>query len=243
MEWFWSHLDLSDEALKPVEINHDYIFSKVYMSNIKKYAHDAKIIIFLRYPIDWLISEYNYVSAVANVNCEFDDYLRTYSYAKDRCDYSNHLLNAIELFPRENILIEFQENLSADPIKFSKKLCSFLGISDDFLVNFESHQRINSKIKPKFWFAPVIIKFLKKFFLKLGQDKIYGRLKRSKIRSIFFKKDNNTLGFDITNISNELLDWAVQKRISLEKILGEDVSVWRLREKEIINTIDRSKIN
>ena len=213
------------------------------MRNIKKYAKDAKIIIFLRHPIDWLISEYNYVSAVANVDCEFDNYLKTYSYAKDRCDYSNHLSNALDLFPRENILIEFQENLSADPIKFSKNLCLFLGISDNFLINFDTHKKINSKIIPKFWLAPLIVKLLKKVFLKLGQDKIYGRLKRSKLRNIVFKVDNSIKSNEIIKVSDELLDWAIRKRMQLEKTLGNDISVWRLREKEIFDSIDRSNTN
>lgn len=240
-DWFFRQLVCTSQKSLAVEVNHDYIFSKQAMVNIKNTSPEAKLIIFLRHPIDWLISEYNYVTAVANVNCSFCDFLIEYPYAMERCKYEIYFSHMFELFPKENVFIEFQENLKSNPVEFSQNLCSFLSISTEFLSSFDSKRQVNAKMKARYKFVPLATKIAKNIFLRMGFDGLYGRLKRSKVRSIIFKDNSYSPESFDNNLTKELLDWSIRRRNILEDLVGENIDAWREREVELLASIERSR--
>ena len=235
--WFLSHVNFEADDAKPIDINHDYIFSERALLNIYESSSSTKVIIFLRYPLDWLISEFNYVTAVANVTCDFETYLDEYPYALEYCRYEELLTRVFEIFPEASTFIGFQEDLANDPIYFADTLTEFLGISRVDPAAFNPGRKVNSGIRPRFLFVPSLVKIVKKFFLFFRLDSVYGLIKRSAVRRFFFAenvKENELLS---NYINSNLVSWSRQKRIEVEAVLGIQIEIWRRREQELIAMI------
>ena len=163
--WFLNHINLEINDAKPVDINHDYIFSERALLNIYENSSSTKVIIFLRHPLDWLISEFNYVTAVANVTCDFETYLNEYPYALEYCRYEELLSRVFKIFPKASIFIGFQEDLANNPTFFADRLTEFLGISRVTPAVFDPGRKVNSGMRPRFAFVPFFVKIAKNLFL------------------------------------------------------------------------------
>jgi hypothetical protein len=117
-----------------------------------------------------------------------------------------------------------------------------LSISTEFLSSFDSKRHVNAKIQAKYKFIPLATKIAKNIFLWLRLDGLYGRLKRSKVRSIIFQDSTSSPESYINNLTKELLDWSIGKRVTLENIIGEDIDVWRKRECQLLANFERDKL-
>jgi hypothetical protein len=233
IDWFLNQVNFDSSDAKPVDINHDYIFSDAALQNIYESSPSTKIIIFLRHPLDWLLSEFNYVTAVANVKCDFETYLNEYPYALEYCRYEALLTRVFKVFPKGAIFIGFQEDLTSDPVSFTNALTDFLGISRIGPGVFNPSRKVNLGIRARFVFVPLLVRAVRNIFRMLGLDGVYGLIKRSAIRKLIFSEGlDKKLSLNI-HLNKKSLLWSRQKRIEVETVLGVTVESWRLREKEL----------
>ena len=77
----------------------------------------------------------------------------------------------------------------------------------------------------------MLVQILKKVFLKLGHDKIYGRLKRSKLRNIVFKEDNSITSKNSDEINEGLLEDGVS--LKTEGVNSEEEVIQNHPENEL----------
>ncbi len=116
------------------EYTPSYMLNPKVASLIHKHFPNVKIIACLRNPAERAYSDYRY-------NIQEDGRFKRYKNFEDTINndkefvergfYYKQLKPYFELFPRENILILFYEDLKKDPIKFIERVHSFLGLKDE----------------------------------------------------------------------------------------------------------------
>ena len=174
VESIFPDVDSSFDDTKLVEINHDYVFSLEALSKISAHNPNAKVVVFFREPISWLISEYKYVTATGAVSCSFEEFLATYDYLRGRLSISEHIENVHKIFGKNNTFCYPVEHLREQPNDFAEKLCSFCDISNDFLNQYDFSTSVNSAITPRLKFLPVLINFARKVRDFTGLYRLYG---------------------------------------------------------------------
>lgn len=233
INWFLNHVNFESNDAKLIDINHDYIFSEQALLNIFENSPSTKVIIFLRYPLDWLLSEFNYVTAVANVTCDFETYLNEYPYALSYCRYEELLIRVFKIFPEDSIFVGFQEDLASNPDLFACALADFLGIPPAAQAVFDPSRKVNSGVRARFTFVPPFVKVVKYVSRSLGLHGTYGLIKRSFVRKLIFSEefDKKVSLRDLLN--DKMFLWSRKKRMEVEAVLDTDVQSWRQREKEL----------
>jgi hypothetical protein len=170
-----------------VEINHDYIFDKTALNRIYNHNKDIKCIVFIRNPIDYIISEYNYCLATGYLNSSFEDYLNQQAFIKENIKFSTHLENLYEIFKKKNILCLPLEMLKNDSKMFTNKLCNFMEINESFLDSYDYSMQVNKALSFRYSFIPSLTQYARKVRDLTGMYRLYGNLKNSKLRKILFK--------------------------------------------------------
>ena len=70
----------------------------------------------------------------------------------ERGRYGQQLNRYLEFFNREQLLVLIHEELLAQPVESSKRICSFLGIDDEFSGTSPGLQRLSTGLRQ---FAPL----------------------------------------------------------------------------------------
>lgn len=135
-----------------------YLYSKVAPGNIKKHNENAKIIIMIRDPIDFIESLHNQnVIGGHEKNRDIDFSIQTSISGKsskfnldyvELSKYAKYIDVYIEAFGRENVLILLQEELKEKPRETYLRVLDFLSLTDDRRTDFKSvNERRTHKYK------------------------------------------------------------------------------------------------
>ncbi|MFX1445537.1 MAG: sulfotransferase [Promethearchaeota archaeon] len=213
---------------------------------IHKHFPDVKIIACLRNPAERAYSDYRYNiqenGRFTRYN-GFEDTINKDQKFVERGFYYKQLKSYFELFPRENILILFYEDLVKDPIKFIEDVHRFLGLKN---VNYKP-SLLNRKlsitgsyiIKYKlpilnsliYWLDSKIknTSKLRKLIDKSGLENYLLRLRQFNRMKIIGKNENV---FSIpplrASTRSYLLNHIYKEDINkLEKLLNKDLSFWK----------------
>lgn len=173
---------------KTVEVCHDYIFDTAALSRIAGQDVSSKVIVFLRSPRSWVDSELRYLMAIGKLPSkierlpkEIEDYFRHY------LAYEERLAVLRRYFDSRNIGIFFTEDLSANPLGFSKSLSLFLGIPDLGDLGISPPGVANSRPQPRGLLTPSILGGLRVGAKAVLPLELYLRLKGSKLRNLLFE--------------------------------------------------------
>ena len=227
------------------EYTPSYMLDARVPSLIHKYFPNVKIIACLRNPAERAYSDYRYNiqenGRFIRYN-NFEDTIKNDLEFIERGFYYKQLKPYFKLFPRENILILFYEDLKKDPTTFIKNIFKFLGLNNttfrpsllnrkisitgSYIIKYKLPfinpliYWLDSKIKKENKFRDLINKTgLEKYLFKFRQfnrTKIIG--KNEDVYSIApFKK--TTRDFLLNHIYKDEIK-------KLEKLLEKDLSFW-----------------
>jgi hypothetical protein len=133
MDWYRSHFKTAPQQRAVGEICHSYFLSAETASRIRADLPDVKLICCLRNPLDRLVSAYLYEREhTAQGRLSFSDFADQNTVLQ-KSDYAENLLPFFELFPREQILVLFYDDLCADAGAFYSRICRFLEIDPTFV--------------------------------------------------------------------------------------------------------------
>lgn len=170
-----------------------YFGSTIAAKEIYKFKRDAKIIIHLRNPVDYISSYHaalykrgyekigDIKTAIEMEERRVSGYdipksiiVPSYLYYKKHLDYYTKLKRYWDLFPHENIFINIYEDYKSDNQKTLNNVTDFLGI-DRFSPDIK--QNINSFSQPysKFLNNLVFNRFSRAFFAKILSAKFYSK--------------------------------------------------------------------
>ena len=143
-----------------------YLYSHVAAENIRAYNPDAKIIVMLRNPAEFLPSlhmqfvnettetEPDLAAALAKeparrAGRELPPHVRTpsYLYYSERVRYAEHLRRFLDCFPPGQVLVLVAEDFQRDNAGVYRQVLRFLGVDDDFTPSFRA---VHGSRSPRF---------------------------------------------------------------------------------------------
>lgn len=127
---------------------------------IHRHLPDVRLVACLRNPVDRLYSEYWYVRAKdpRNAGLSFEEKIAQRPEFIREGFYDEQLERYLRLFPREQLLVVFYDDLAPDPRGFLRRIHEFIGVDPLFRSGFESVKvnrsaghKHNARSKP-LWF-------------------------------------------------------------------------------------------
>lgn len=179
------------------ESSTSYLYSKTAATNIAKFNPDAKIIMVLREPVDFLYSLYQFhLNDMSETIPNFEDALiaegkrklgqnipkragtPSLLYYSERIKYSEQISRYFGCFPRSNILIIIYDDFRRDNHRVTKEVFKFLGVDQDFTPVYNI---INPSAVPRSRIINSIIRIpiIKKVFKNLLRPTTYYRFQTS----------------------------------------------------------------
>lgn len=128
------------------EFTSDYLLDPETANLIHKYFPKLRIFACLRNPVEKIYSEYHYHHKMKwrlSIYKTFEETIKRDIGLIEEGYYYKQLKQYFGLFPKENILILFYEEIRKTPAEFLNKLYSFLGVKNPNFIPSCINQRIN----------------------------------------------------------------------------------------------------
>lgn len=145
------------------------LYSKTSAKEIFDFNPNAKILIVLREPVDFLISYHadslklNHEKLSFKEAIEAEDKRKKMKkgtipipsmlYYSERIKYTEMIKRYYNLFPKENIKVLFYEDIKKNPKKILQEILQFLGLKEDF--NFGKIEVVNKRVYLSPLFFPI----------------------------------------------------------------------------------------
>jgi len=125
-----------------------YLHSVDAASRIRSVLSEVKLIANLRHPVDRALSNHGRLRSVAEVGSPaallgFEERLKSSPQLIENGLYAKHLKRYYDLFPREDILLLFFDDMVRNPRDYLASIYRFLGVREDFESPILG-QRLNS---------------------------------------------------------------------------------------------------
>ncbi|WP_296622216.1 sulfotransferase [Marivirga sp.] len=220
------------------ETSNTYMYHKNAPNRIKHYMPDVKLIAILRQPAERLYSRYLHLARENKLPTQnFEDCLDKNSIWWERNDlikegfYGQYLSKYFELFNESQIKVFLFEELKGNPEKLHKEIFQFLGVDDEFEIDFSITYNQSGFIK-----NPIVDKLIgpNSFFFR-GMKKIISEENIQKIKDnkFLFKKVNDMRSKNLTKpkLTKELkhkisTDIYKEDILLLQKLINKDLSHW-----------------
>ena len=204
------------------EIDHDYYLSAETMRRIYSALPKIKLICCLREPIGKIYSEYNFWRFT---KIPGDISFRDYALLKKtiaETDYYNLLRTVFEIFPRDQILVLFYDELKNAPQDFIRKVLHFLEVSQDF-ENPLMLKKINPMRVPRSILAIKIAYKVYSCMKMVGLHNVAGYLKYgTMMNELFFDKTARIAALS-PELDQELKPYYYANLKQLQVLLGQEL--------------------
>lgn len=225
------------------EASTSYIFSKEAAGNIHLHNKDARIIVLLRHPAEFLHALHmQYVNETTEHENNFIKALELEPQRKlgqalskrvkapslhlysERIKYASQLKRYLDLFTRERVLVIPYEDFHLDNAHVYGKVLKFLGVKNpNFMADFSM---LNASKKPRSKVVNYLVHFpaFKSFLVRLLGLQTYMRV-RNRTRNIFLKKSEREAlpGSE----RQRIMEMARPEAAELDALLGSDyVNRW-----------------
>jgi len=231
----------------------EYLADSHCATSIKKVVPHVKFIAVLRNPIERIVSAYyHYVSSglvpLKDINQGLPEIMQgkhfvKYPKSSDLVEYGfyfKHLRSYLAHFGMEQFLILLYEDVRVDPVQSLKNALKFLGVDNSLPLQFPKRRlgkTVSSIARLGFhrWRNPILYDF------DYGEKKVvikndYERLRRilfwgtnfidRNILSAFYKNEKPKLS---NELASQILEVYIEDIISLERLLGMDLSKWKTK--------------
>lgn len=231
-----AYIESQDNYLKLFDFREDYsyfldastgyLYSKSAAKNIYGFNKDAKIIIALRHPVERAYSHFlmdlnggvleskDFMKEVKKeLQNKSKEYRQTHMYIEFGL-YSEQIKRYLDTFPRENIMIVFQDELNRDTQKIMDGIFGFLDL-EPIKINIEKRENI-SRVPKSFILNNFMMKFV--FLRDFIPQKIKDTVK------LLLQTSHKP---KMSSIEREhMLRYFKEDIEALEKLLDKDLSRW-----------------
>jgi hypothetical protein len=126
------------------EISAPYFFLPIErIRKVHALAPDAKILVTLRHPVDWVWSFARMIQSNGRLQERYGDLDAFFEAKMAAGSYSDALERWLLVFGRERLATFFYDQLEAEPWQFYSSICAFLGIDHDHERAAMLSQRVN----------------------------------------------------------------------------------------------------
>ncbi len=196
-----------------------YLHTGQVASRIKTHLPDAKLIVCLRNPVDRLYSRFWNAKAKfsSNKKLSFEEKIKFKPEFIEEGFYDIHLQRYFLLFPKENFLILFFDDMIRNPALFLQKIYNFLQVDTTFLSPIMD-KNVNAASAKKFLAKNLYVYYLQKLIAATGLKGISEKINEVN-KTVIPKMLPQTRQWLINDI------YAVHNN-NLEKLLDIDLSAW-----------------
>lgn len=224
-----------------------YLYSKVAAKEIHDFNPQAKIIIMLREPVDFMHALHSQQVAEMREDVEdFEEALKleeprkrgehlpktnrcpSYHFYKTRTDYLTHIKRFLQHFPKEQILVIIFEDFKKDNLQYLKRIAAFLGIDANYVPGAKVVNK-NKTVR----FKPVYRIFqsqgLKTFFRNSLKAKTYFKIKGFIDRIFFRTEKRKPISPELySRLRDELRPMVIQLNAFLHQEKFMDIDIVKL---------------
>lgn len=180
-EWYEKHLGNVSAAKAIGDISASYFSDIAAPDRVFRYNPDMRIVLSLRDPIERAYSNHlNEVKLghVTGQNLEFESGLENNPMYLMQSYYANQLARWLAVFPRNQILVIFQEDIRDAPFEQAQNLYRFLGVAEDHKSWF-LEKKVNESLINKNTRLDHFLKRLGKLGRFLGGREVVQAVKRN----------------------------------------------------------------
>ena len=178
IDWYLNFFQKSEVDVVG-EISHRYIHVPGVAERISKDLGRIKIIVGLRKPVDYFLSDYLFTIRNGRFSGSIEDWAAD-GFDWKTLDYKSMLEPYIKEFGLENIYIYNFNELEDDPISFLKKITKFLNVSD-FTIKDIDFDKVNQASRPRSKRVSLVVNVLSKYFKRRGGQRLISMVKKNKL--------------------------------------------------------------
>jgi len=227
LEWYSGLFRGAPASARAIgELSHDYLFSPAAAERIARDLPGVRLLVCLRHPVERAFSQYLSMVRAGMTRIPFEAAIRTFPEIIGHSRYATHLATYYSHFSRDQINVLWYENLVYDPVQFGKQIFDFLGVSTPINIAYGRH--VNPAGYPRSFWAARLARALTNFARDLGFTTLVGRLKRSRVRELFYREFAPNERPVIHPATRQQLLAALEPDVEeLENLLGVTLRHWR----------------
>ncbi|NYD57578.1 hypothetical protein BKA08_001816 [Nocardioides marinisabuli] len=224
----WFAQQFRDPTLVCVDISHDCIFSGAALNRIGTASSPIKILVGLRNPYEWIISEFAYVTGTGRVDCSFSQFLENYPYALDHAKYEKHLRQLLNVVDRSQVTWLLLEDLRDDPSRYAERLVEALGAGVVAPSGFMVEEKVNVALKARSPFLLSVLRAGAKVMARVGLSRKVEAFKRGSLRKYIFRAADDVARDEFFGDLQVHRTQFIRTRDEVSKLMGRDLSqVWK----------------
>jgi len=216
IDWYSNFFDTETNYKAYGELSHDYFLEAKTAMRIYDFNPNVKLIACLRNPADKIISNFNYAKRTyLSDEVDFQSFFQfhekykknnSHNMNKETANYYENLYSFYELFPIENILVVFYDDLKSNPQKFIQSIYQFLDVDATFVPS-KLNEMVNPNTASRSAFVAHFAYAVASIFRKIGLANFVGTVKRNNFfNSILYRNTKSVEKKILTQKEKEMVD-------------------------------------
>ena len=203
--WYESHFSAASKQPVRFEASPSYFHDPRAPQRVFEYNPSMKILLMLRDPIERAYSNHLHEIIKGHIgNTSFaSGLLNNPSYVEQGL-YATHLSRWLSVFPRDQILVLFAENLKPNPERTARQVYSFAGVDSNFTSRVLSERR-NESDRAKSSAFRTVTRCGGALLRKLGKEENLAKLKSISVVSRALTANSRNMRNEVESIDAETM--------------------------------------
>ena len=212
---------------RAVDICHDIIFDESALRRVAEDEPSAVVLIGLRDPARWLISEYRYACGTGRTHGSFVNFLQERPEVLEKAKFEKYIGRAQEIFGLSRLRFLILEDLSEDPGAYVGALNGALMIRDG-LSSVSPETVVNGRLATRSRALLAVASAGARFGEAVGLGRAVAIAKRGALRKVVFRADATAAeDDDLLGTLAFAKGQLIQTREACSRLLDRDLgSVW-----------------
>jgi hypothetical protein len=229
------------------EVCHDYLVCPEALRRIRAYRPDMRLVCCLRNPYARALSSWRFFRRNGMDQPTLAAQGERDPSVFDQGYYATQLSVLYSIFPKDQVMIFFFEELSATPQAIVHRLYEFIGVKPDFLPP-SLYRRVNVNAKPRSRVAARLMQYIHRQSWKhshylsnlIGQIKQIRPLRRF-VRATLYKETKSSSDWreHIREFPDDVLSRYESEICELENMLGKNLAEWHAMP---LNSADPARV-
>lgn len=230
-EWYERHLGDAGSGKMVGEVSPSYFADSDTPSRVFLYNPRMRIVLSLRDPVERAYSNHLHEVKLGHVtgqNIEFENGLINNPMYLMQSNYAQQLARWLAVFPREQILVIFQEEIRDDPVIQARNLYRFLGINENHQSWF-LEKKVNESLTIKNNGVDYFLKQVGRFGRSVGIGSMVEAVKKNDLVRRLRRTHNQ---IDLRQVIPPMCD---DTKIRLQNVLADDM-------RELVHLLEREDL-